>query len=631
MRLNLKNASITKIDQGKWRLVYDISKLNKPRLSPDARLYIEYLNLPEFIDDTWGAGNGDNRGRLELYCENLEEDNYDNNEYSSHTLIYASPLISFHAFTNGDPLKINNFKVRNNFLRDQIVMTLCIYDQYGQPYTKTSNRITNVLDYNSASFVAYQSKVNDKLNLESIKEDRTAQLLLITDATNNLHKVKEVAKNDMENKYQNLLTTINDYRNKITSTDEILKLKLDLFEKQISNLADFGHINYVLSLATANQLLFQNSALIDAKNDFAEAFYNYEKAEFALQDNLRRISEYQQNIKTLIDNEKITFNPQRFLTGHINKTVQKEINKSVNFVIKDSGGLDVSAGTLAIDYFYNPTKDGVTPYNLTVSSGSVHVKSGAKLEIEPSALQAYVPSVFEWIAGKTDGTDRSSQQVFSAGYVISRIDVTTAGAGYTTAPDVAISAPPTGGTIQATATAILSFSVDSITITDAGTGYSAAPTVTVSAPPDGTTAVITATETSGVLSFTLDDPGSGYLTAPTITIPPPPPPPSGSPAGTQHTQAIVSAVLETTGKVQSITLTNAGLGYLNATPPTITIDPAPVGTGAVNAVANLVQLPNLYTTNKPKRFVFQIKKDATSVDYQVILRNDLFPSAGSSK
>jgi len=95
--------------------------------------------------------------------------------------------------------------------------------------------------------------------------------------------------------------------------------------------------------------------------------------------------------------------------------------------------------------------------------------------------------------------------------------------------------------------------------------------------------------------------------------------------------AIVSAVLETTGKVQSITLTNAGLGYLNATPPTITIDPAPVGTGAVNAVANLVQLPNLYTTNKPKRFVFQIKKDATSVDYQVILRNDLFPSAGSSK
>ena len=40
-------------------------------------MYIEYLNLPEFIDDTWGNGNGDNRGRLEIFCDNLEDDNYD--------------------------------------------------------------------------------------------------------------------------------------------------------------------------------------------------------------------------------------------------------------------------------------------------------------------------------------------------------------------------------------------------------------------------------------------------------------------------------------------------------------------------------------------------------------------------
>ena len=77
MRLNLKKATISKIGDGKYRLIYDISKMNKPRLTQDARMYIEYLNLPEFIDDTWGNGNGDNRGRLEIFCDNLQDDNYD--------------------------------------------------------------------------------------------------------------------------------------------------------------------------------------------------------------------------------------------------------------------------------------------------------------------------------------------------------------------------------------------------------------------------------------------------------------------------------------------------------------------------------------------------------------------------
>ena len=54
MRLNLncRKAIITKIDIGKYRLVFDISKIKKPRLATTARLYIEHLNLPEFVDDT---------------------------------------------------------------------------------------------------------------------------------------------------------------------------------------------------------------------------------------------------------------------------------------------------------------------------------------------------------------------------------------------------------------------------------------------------------------------------------------------------------------------------------------------------------------------------------------------------
>ena len=79
MRLNLncRKAIITKIDIGKYRLVFDISKIKKPRLATTARLYIEHLNLPEFVDDAWGPQNGSNRGHLELFCENLEEENID--------------------------------------------------------------------------------------------------------------------------------------------------------------------------------------------------------------------------------------------------------------------------------------------------------------------------------------------------------------------------------------------------------------------------------------------------------------------------------------------------------------------------------------------------------------------------
>jgi len=61
--------------------------------------------------------------------------------------------------------------------------------------------------------------------------------------------------------------------------------------------------------------------------------------------------------------------------------------------------------------------------------------------------------------------------------------ITNAGAGYTSAPTVTLSAPPSGGT-QATATATISAgSITSLTITNAGAGYTSAPTVTLSAPP----------------------------------------------------------------------------------------------------------------------------------------------------
>lgn len=63
---------------------------------------------------------------------------------------------------------------------------------------------------------------------------------------------------------------------------------------------------------------------------------------------------------------------------------------------------------------------------------------------------------------------------------VSSITVTGAGAGYTSAPAVAVAAPSTPGGITATATAVTSAgAVTAINVTNPGSGYTAAPAVTL--------------------------------------------------------------------------------------------------------------------------------------------------------
>ncbi len=82
------------------------------------------------------------------------------------------------------------------------------------------------------------------------------------------------------------------------------------------------------------------------------------------------------------------------------------------------------------------------------------------------------------------GTSKSAKAISSitAGS-LNRIDVYDTGSGYTTAPSVYISAPPTGGT-QATATVVLTQGkVTSINITNPGSGYILSPTIKIQRSP----------------------------------------------------------------------------------------------------------------------------------------------------
>ena len=65
---------------------------------------------------------------------------------------------------------------------------------------------------------------------------------------------------------------------------------------------------------------------------------------------------------------------------------------------------------------------------------------------------------------------------------VNNIPISGGGSGYRSAPNVTLSAPPSGGT-QATGTAtIYNGAVNAITITDAGSGYTTPPTVTIDGP-----------------------------------------------------------------------------------------------------------------------------------------------------
>ena len=156
---------------------------------------------------------------------------------------------------------------------------------------------------------------------------------------------------------------------------------------------------------------------------------------------------------------------------------------------------------------------------------------------------------------------------------IGSVGITNTGSGYTTPPDVTVSAPNEANGVQATIVASISNAASTITninITSGGTGYTQFPTVTIAAPtsPYGVQAqaVVTSITSGAVTSIQITNPGYGYTTAPAVTFS----------SGTAAATAVIGS-----GLVTSLTVTNAGTGYTSA--PTITFSGGG-GTGA-SAVA----------------------------------------------
>jgi hypothetical protein len=155
------------------------------------------------------------------------------------------------------------------------------------------------------------------------------------------------------------------------------------------------------------------------------------------------------------------------------------------------------------------------------------------------------------------------------------IAVSNPGSGYTSAPNVVISAPNDANGVQAVATATIvtgSGGIRSVFVTSGGSGYTAVPDVTIGAPniTGGTQATAVASISGGaVVSIGVVEAGSGYTSVPAVTFS----------SGGATANAVIS-----TGGVSSVSLVNAGSGYTSS--PTITFSGG--GGSGANAIAQIV-------------------------------------------
>lgn len=131
-------------------------------------------------------------------------------------------------------------------------------------------------------------------------------------------------------------------------------------------------------------------------------------------------------------------------------------------------------------------------------------------------------------------------------------------------------------------------SIDRIDLINAGAGYDGtAPQVVLSGIGSGFKAVcsVETSDQNGVILVDVKNGGRGYTSAPNVNISQSPLYDSNSPDPSLNASAV--AVLNSSGEIAYVAITNSGKGYSADTYPTITIDPPNgVGVGTGNYVFN---------------------------------------------
>ena len=186
-------------------------------------------------------------------------------------------------------------------------------------------------------------------------------------------------------------------------------------------------------------------------------------------------------------------------------------------------------------------------------------------------------------------TDNHRNAVATKSGTITGVTIGGTNSGYTStaaAPTITVGAPNQTGGVQAVLTAVLSGGViTAVEVSAGGSGYTTAPTVTITAPSGGSGATFTVTLTSGAITaVTVDTGGSGYKGTVTASF-----------VGGGGSGGSAGAVTVGTSSISSVTITNPGTGYTSA--PTATLSGGATLTTAITTGGIKINNTDTYTTS----------------------------------
>ena len=168
-----------------------------------------------------------------------------------------------------------------------------------------------------------------------------------------------------------------------------------------------------------------------------------------------------------------------------NSTVEGAGTTFTNFAVNDT--LNVGQNDYVITAIANATvmtvRAGETGGTLVgAQSNANYVVSEKPLYIASGQVGGALGDVYGADVGEMEGSPISST-----------IAITDAGAGFSTAPTIAISAPEHPNGVQATATCTISAgAINAVTVTEDGQGYQSVPTITLSGGSPSSEATLTA-------------------------------------------------------------------------------------------------------------------------------------------
>lgn len=393
LNLNFRDSTIRRISQHEFEFVFDLSNMNKPRLSQDARVYIEQFNVCEFLDEALGAVDGDLKGYFELRCNNIVNDGYDTEMGNTGgSIIFTSPLENYRSFVNNNPMFINNFKINQNFLDDRLVFNLKVYDRFGKPYD-TSYQYASEIDTEHQTYKDYDAKLK-QYNTVNDENEKVTKLLTaleqnIKTATYSADYVFKIFMATDTALFSALQAFSNDISKPLRGRIIAEWLQIFLTNKTLNSFKSFFEHQKINSGITP----YKDRTIKPLMDVYYKQFLDYFEEDFQLNRYVQQTSELEKSGGEIITD----YIPSFSTTENV-----KADSKNVTYQITDSSSILTHEGTLDVNYYNSAlhSKKGVIISNLIQTTGTL--ANGDILNIAHTNFETSSPPKFTYYFAKDD-------------------------------------------------------------------------------------------------------------------------------------------------------------------------------------------------------------------------------------